>query len=201
MTQPNLLIANEQPPASTSPELSEWLSRKLRETNAALSNNRILDVSNSLVLFGFSLADQNPAGTDTPLQIEFGPASGTASDPVTKDALGKLYFNESGDYDIRIVLNCIRTTSGTSTIFIMYGMVNGVVAGLSGGVELDSQRETAQIRLTIPLTVNSGDTATLWFLKDSTGNANGLLRAFIPTLAGIPPLPSSFLQVIKRKTS
>ena len=52
----------------------------------------------TLVLDAASFNSQAPASLDIPIQVEFGPAQGTVSDPVMLSAAGAITFNEPGLY-------------------------------------------------------------------------------------------------------
>lgn len=72
--------------------------------------NPIIDASTS--------SDQEPTALDSPIDIHFGGAQGTAQDPAHIDANGVVNINESGAYIIEVRLNVGRlSNSGTAYIF------------------------------------------------------------------------------------
>ena len=90
------------------------------------------------VLSDFSVATQAPSGTDTPLQVEFGAASGGGSDPASLDASGNITINEAGNYELVVLLFADR--SGSNNYAELWGriLVNGSQVGLSVTIELDT---------------------------------------------------------------
>ena len=76
-------------------------------TTAALNPNNLIV---ERLVDGVSLAtSQEPVGTDAPLQLEFGAAVGTVSDPVMLAADGTLTINSTGTYRIKVSTAAGRT--------------------------------------------------------------------------------------------
>ena len=78
---------------------------KLREVLTQIADAPIYaaaGVKEVEVLRAASTATQAPSAVDTALQLTFGAAQGSASDPVMINAAGTVTFNTAGNYAIRI---------------------------------------------------------------------------------------------------
>lgn len=148
------------------------------------------------LLDGLSVAaSQEPSGTDTPLQIEFGPSQLTASDPVSITSAGVLTINEAGTYRIKVSTAVGRTGgAGTSDIYIR-AVVNGAGAGQSIRFKLTSSDVYIPFSDEAWLTLPAGTEIKYEILRDSSGNNSGGLFAGNPTLAGWADNPSAAIRV------
>jgi hypothetical protein len=129
------------------------------------------------VLNGFSTANQLPVGLDTPLQVAFGAAQFTSSDPVMIDAAGTVTFNQPGLY----LLNAYGTverkgSSGGSAVVLFRSLINDVQAGSTKGFELNTVDIIIPYEVTIPLQIDTvGTTLKFQIMRDSSGfDAGGL---------------------------
>jgi len=144
--------------------------------------NTLVDVGNlqyERVLTAFSTAtSQEPTGTDTPLQVEFGNAQGTVSDPVMIDNLGNVTFNEAGSYIIRVVLQYGRTGSASQADLHARGLINGVQNGNSVSASVDTAGVLIASAFTSNANVPTGAIFTYEIIRDSSGaNAGGLFSS------------------------
>ena len=125
------------------------LADKLIGTDVNDSNNTknflLSDVAaliNSATLFSLELSasstvDQTPSGLDVPLQVSFGPAQNSSSDPVMVDASGTVTFNETGLYLVNGYGNLERRgSSGGTTVTLFRFLLNGVQSSSTKGFEL-----------------------------------------------------------------
>ena len=106
------------------------------EDSDLTKNYRISDLSayigtqlklETLVLTNKSIANQEPSGLDTILQVEFGGAVGSATDPVMLDAAGNITFSTAGQYWINVFANFERQgSSGGVTTTGFRGLLNNV---------------------------------------------------------------------------
>lgn len=128
------------------------------------------------VLAAVDTTNQEPSGLDSPLQVTFGAAQGTASDPVMLDALGNITFNQGGLYLFNGYANFERQgSSGGVTVTLFRALINGVQAGPTKGVELSGTGIMFPYELTLPIQVSAGDVLTWEIMRDSSGiNAGGL---------------------------
>lgn len=128
------------------------------------------------VLAAVDTTNQEPSGLDSPLQVTFGAAQGTATDPVMLDALGNITFNQGGLYLFNGYANFERQgSSGGVAVTLFRALINGVQSGPTKGVELSGTGIMFPYELTLPIQVNAGDVLTWEILRDSSGvDAGGL---------------------------
>lgn len=149
------------------------------------------------VLAAVDTTNQEPSGLDSPLQVTFGAAQGTATDPVMLDALGNITFNEGGLYLFNGYANFERQgSSGGVAVTLFRALINGVQSGPTKGVELSGTGIMFPYELTLPIQVNAGDVLTWEILRDSSGvDAGGL---YIHTNSGPwSNVPSSDVNIYK----
>lgn len=128
------------------------------------------------VLAAVDTTNQEPSGLDSPLQVTFGAAQGTATDPVMLDALGSITFNQGGLYLFNGYANFERQgSSGGISVTLFRALINGVQSGPTKGVELSGTGIMFPYELTLPIQVSAGDVLTWEILRDSSGvDAGGL---------------------------
>ena len=133
-------------------------------------------------------ATQQPSSTGeaNQIQIEFGPAIGTGSDPVQLSALGALTINETGLYRVKVSLIYGRTGSAGVSELRFRALVNGVQAGQSIGVDIDNANSEVPYADEAWLELPAGVTITYEIMRDSDGNDSGGLFQPIIT-AGTAP--------------
>lgn len=138
---------------------------------------------------------QQPAGTDTPLQIEFGGAQLTPSDPVSLSSTGVLSINQAGTYRIKLSVAAGRTGgAGVSNLYFR-ALINGIQAGQSVHLKVDSSDIYVPYSDEAWLTVPAGVQITYEVIRDSTGNNSGGLFQSTPTAPGWASNPSAALRV------
>ena len=134
------------------------------------------NISIERLLDGLSLAtDQQPSGTGeaNSIQIEFGAAQGTVSDPVQIDASGLVTFNQSGLYRIKISATYGRIGGAGQSELRFRALVNGVQAGQTIGVELDNDKVIIPFADEAWLNIPAGVTIAYELMRDSSGNDSG----------------------------
>ncbi len=134
------------------------------------------------VLFAASLVDQEPLGVDQELQIEFGAAKNTGSDPVEISAAGAITFNQTGYYDISLSLTVGRTSSTGFAILIFRILIDAVQVSLAATAQLADDgniRTVSSSRITGNFT--AGQVLTLEMQRSSGGNNDGGLFAIEDT--------------------
>ena len=149
------------------------------------------------VLNASSTASQNPSGLNTALQVSFGPAQGTASDPVMIDAAGTVTFNQTGLYLVNGMGNIHRAGPSGIALLLFRGLVNGSQAGIIKGFELDTADVMMPYEITIPFSVSvAGTTFSFQIMRDSSGADDGGL---IPQVTAGPwdNIPSANMQIWK----
>lgn len=148
------------------------------------------------VLYGASLAaNQSPSATNTPIQVEFGPAQ-TLTD-VSLSVAGTITFNTAGYYLLDLFIRQGRATSvGTAILFerILY---NGAQVLGSNSASLDANVQVVPFSAAIPFLVNAGDTVQLQLVRDSAGANDGGLFRTVPTISGWTASPSASVGIYK----
>ena len=134
----------------------------------------LTQLSLTAVLTAVDTTDQFPDATDTPLQVTFGGAQKTASDPVMLSNNGDITFNQAGIYLFNGYANFERQGSnGGVSVILFRSLINGVQAGPTKGVELSATGIMIPYELTLPIQVNAGDVLTWQIMRDSSGSGGG----------------------------
>lgn len=151
----------------------------------------------TLVLSASDTNDQEPTSLDTPLQVTFGPAQNTASDPVSLDANGVITFNQAGLYLFTGYANFERQgSSGGISATLFRPLLNSVQADVTKMVELKEPGVSVPYEVSVPLTVSQGDTLTYEILRDSSGVDQGGLYAHINS-SSWDDIPSASIKIFK----
>lgn len=136
---------------------------------------------------GVSLAvSQEPTGTGiaNALNVEFGAAIGTGSDPVQLDVNGLVTFNTEGLYRVKIVFQFGRTgQSGNSEILFRF-LIDGVQLGRSVGAKLGNADDLQYIDIDNWFNVPQGTTLVTQIMRDDSGDDSGGLFRTLPTDEG-----------------
>lgn len=156
---------------------------------SSLSMERLVD--------GVSVAaTQNPTslGDAGAIGIEFGPAVGSASDPVNLLASGILQINEGGLYRIKIALQFGRVGGAGTSEMLFRVSVGGVQTGRSIAFKIDNADETKYFENDTWIVLPSNVEICFEVMRDSSGNNSGGLIQTIPT-GTWNTAPSSALRV------
>lgn len=133
------------------------------------------------VLRAASTAAQEPTAVDTPLQLTFGAAQGSASDPVMVNAAGLVTFNQAGNYAVRLKLQCGRTGATGASILLSRLLLNGAQLGSAAAVKMTSTDATTPTESRVVLNVSAGQTFAAQIMRDSAG----------PNFGGVYPLAAA----------
>lgn len=167
-------------------DISAYISSGIA-TNLAVTN----------VLNATDTHNQTPSGLDTPLQVTFGIAQGTGTDPVMVDVSGNITFNESGIYLFNGYSNFERQgSSGGNAVIAFRALLNGVQAGVTKMVELKDVGTGVPYDLTLPINATAGDVLTWEIMRDSSGVDQGGLYAHT-LLGGWSNVPSVSVSIYK----
>lgn len=154
-------------------------------------------ISLTSVLTAVDTTNQAPSSTDTLLQVKFGGAQKTASDPVMLDALGNITFNQAGIYLFNGYANFERQgSSGGVAVVLFRALINNIQVGPTKGVELSATGIMIPYELTLPIQVNAGDILTWEIMRDSSGNNDGGLYTHT-NLGGWSNVPSADVNIYK----
>jgi len=145
-----------------------------------------------------SLSNQVPSATDTPLQVEFGAAQ--TNPDVTLTVGGRITFVTSGLYAATTVYRCGRGGASAAARLIIAYKINGNWVGSITATLLDTSDEAVSVTQTGFWNMTAGDYVDVFIIRDSSGNNDGGLYSFNPTLAGVPDVPSAST-VIQKMTS
>lgn len=148
-----------------------------------------------LMFTGRSEVDQVPTGTDTPMQVSFGPAKGGVADPAQLSAAGAVTINEGGLFDFDILLAGGREgASGTSKLFARV-LVNGTQVGNSIHAKLPSATNAYPFVFNESIPLPTSAVVTIEFYRDSDGSNSGSLLTASPTLGDWAIASSAILTV------
>jgi len=123
------------------------------------------------------------------IQVKFGNATGTVSDPVMMDALGSITFNQTGTYFINAYASVDRLgANGGVAIFLYRLLLDGVQVGYPVALELDRTNISIPEIQAFPLTITTAGTVlTYEIAREGTVNAGGLYPYFTNTSWGNSP--------------
>lgn len=171
---------------------------KLREVVTQIADAPIYaaaGVKEVEVLRAASTATQAPSAVDTPLQVSFGAAQGSASDPVMINAAGTVTFNTAGNYAIRIKLQNGRTgATGTSILFSRI-LLNGAQIGSAAAVKMTQTDATTPSESRVVVNPTAGQTFQVQIMRDSAGSNFGGLYPQTATVTAWGVAPSALLVI------
>lgn len=141
-------------------------------------------------------ASQEPAGLDTPKQIEFGAAQFSASDPVMISAAGALTINKAGVYTIETTLQFGRTGSTGVSHLGFRALANGVQSGRTICAYISDADDLKPFEYASTLYLPAGVVLTYEIIRFTGGNnSGGLFRNGV--VAGWNADASAHLRVIR----
>lgn len=149
------------------------------------------------VLRAPSTVTQLPTALGTPLQLVFGGAQNTVSNPVMINAAGLVTFNTAGAYAVRIKLQCGRAGATGVVTLVSRILLGGVQYGSSAAVRLDNANTIIPSESRVVINATAGQTLAIQILRDSVDssiNAGGVY-AIQPATAGWTAAPAALLVV------
>lgn len=171
---------------------------KLREVTTQLADSMLYaaaGVKEVEVLRASSTVAQAPTAVDTALQLTFGAAQGTASDPVMINAAGLVTFNVAGNYAVRIKLQQGRTGSTGTSILLSRILLNGTQYGSPAAVKMENPNVIAVTESRVVLDVTAGATFSVQIMRDSSGNNSGGVVPQAATVTAWGTSPSTLLVI------
>ncbi|ELP9742227.1 hypothetical protein R2C28_004515 [Salmonella enterica] len=171
---------------------------KLREVTTQLADSMLYaaaGVKEVEVLRAPSTVAQAPTAVDTALQLTFGGAQGTASNPVMINAAGLVTFNAAGSYAVRIKLQAGRTGASGTSILLSRILVNGAQYGSPAATKLLSADVTIPIESRVAINVTAGQTMAVQIMRDSAGANFGGVYPQTATVAAWGVAPSALLVI------
>lgn len=171
---------------------------KLREVVTQIADAPIYaaaGVKEVEVLRAASTATQAPSAVDTPLQLSFGAAQGSASDPVMINAAGTVTFNTAGNYAVRIKLQNGRTGATGTSILLSRILLNGAQVGSTAAVKMTQTDATTPSESRVVLNPTAGQTFQVQIMRDSAGSNFGGVYPQTATVAAWGVAPSALLVI------
>lgn len=171
---------------------------KLREVTTQLADSMLYaaaGVKEVEVLRAPSTVVQAPTSVDTALQLTFGGAQGTASNPVMINAAGLVTFNTAGNYAVRIKLQAGRTGASGTSILLSRIRVNGAQYGSPAATKLVSADVTIPIESRVVINAIAGQTMDVQIMRDSAGTNFGGVYPQTATVAAWGVAPSALLVI------
>ncbi|AGF88247.1 hypothetical protein N275_gp46 [Salmonella phage FSL SP-031] len=171
---------------------------KLREVTTQLADSMLYaaaGVKEVEVLRASSTVAQAPTAVDSALQLTFGAAQGTASNPVMINAAGLVTFNVAGNYAVRIKLQQGRTGSTGTSILLSRILLNGTQYGFLAAVKMENPNVIAVTESRVVLDVTAGATFSVQIMRDSSGNNSGGVVPQAATVTAWGTAPSTLLVI------
>lgn len=147
------------------------------------------------VLRAASTATQAPTAVDTALQVSFGAAQGSASDPVMINAAGLVTFNQAGSYAVRVKLQCGRTGATGTSILLSRLVLGGAQLGSAACVKLTQTDATTPTDSRVVMSATAGQTFQVQIMRDSAGSNFGGVYPQTATVAAWGVAPSALLVI------
>jgi hypothetical protein len=147
------------------------------------------------VLRASSVATQTPTAVDTPLNVVFGAAQGSAANPVMINSAGLVTFNQAGNYAIRIKLQCGRTGATGISIILARVLLAGAPAGSISAVKISPTEAIFVIESRVVANPTAGQTFQVQIMRDSAGANFGGLYQQAATVAAWGTAPSALLVI------
>lgn len=170
----------------------------LREVTTQLADSMLYAAAGMKeveVLRSVSVVAQAPTAVDTPLQLAFGGASGSASDPVMINAAGLVTFNTAGNYAVRIKLQCGRTGATGTSILLSRLLLNGTQIGSTAAVKLTQTDATTPTESRVVVNATAGQTFAVQVMRDSAGSNFGGVYPQVAVVTAWGTAPSALLVI------
>lgn len=170
----------------------------LREVTTQLADSMLYAAAGMKeveVLRAPSTVAQAPSAVDTPLQLTFGAAQGSSSNPVMINAAGLVTFNVAGNYAARIKLQCGRTGATGTSILLSRVLLGGAQYGSPACVKLTQTDATTPTDSRVVINATAGQTLAIQIMRDSTGSNFGGVYPQVATVTAWGTAPSALLVI------
>lgn len=171
---------------------------KIREVTTQLADSMLYaaaGVKEVELLRAASTVTQAPSAVDTALQLTFGAAQKSATDPVMINSAGLVTFNTAGNYAVRIKLQNGRTgATGTSILFSRL-LVNGTQVGSAAAVKMTQTDATTPSESRVVVNATAGQTFVVQIMRDSAGSNFGGVYPQVATVTAWGTAPSALLVI------
>ncbi len=171
---------------------------KLREVTTQLADSMLYAAAGMKeveVLRAASTVAQAPTAVDTALQVSFGAAQGSSSDPVMINAAGLVTFNVAGNYAVRIKLQNGRTGATGTSILLSRILLNGAQVGSAAAVKMTQTDATTPSESRVVVNPTAGQTFQVQIMRDSAGSNFGGVYPQVATVTAWGTAPSALLVI------
>ena len=171
---------------------------KLREVTTQLADSMLYAAAGMKeveVLRAASTVAQAPSAVDTPLQLTFGAAQKSATDPVMINSAGLVTFNTAGNYAVRIKTQNGRTGASGTSILLMRILVNGTQYGSPAATRITATDSTVPTESRVVLNPTAGQTMAVQIMRDSAGSNFGGVYPQAATVTAWGSAPSTLLVI------
>lgn len=171
---------------------------KIREVTTQLADSMLYaaaGVKEVELLRAASTVTQAPSAVDTPLQLTFGAAQKSATDPVMINSAGLVTFNTAGNYAVRIKLQNGRTGSTGTSVLLSRILLNGAQVGSPASAKMTSSDVVVPTESRVVVNATAGQTFVVQIMRDSTGSNFGGVYPQVATVTAWGTAPSALLVV------
>lgn len=142
-----------------------------------------------------STVTQAPSALDTPLQVTFGAAQNSASNPVMLNASGVVTFNTAGTYIINLRLQYGRAAATGTSVLLSRFVSAGAQFGPTQAAKLIASDIVLASESRIIINAVAGQTIILQVMRDSSGTNFGGLYPQTVVASGWSAAPSAVIVV------
>jgi len=142
-------------------------------------------------------ADQQPTGTNTELQIEFGIAQNDGADKAMIDVNGTITFNVAGTYTVKFKTQYGRSGAAAASLLAFRWLVNDVMSGNALVAKVDDDVLLLPWEAELLVVATAGDTLKAEIIRDSGGHDSGGLFKTTLNASGWGDAPSASIAVKK----
>lgn len=171
---------------------------KLREVTTQLADSMLYAAAGMKeveVLRAPSTVVQAPTAVDTTLQVTFGGAQKSGTDPVMINAAGLVTFNNAGNYAVRVKLQCGRTGATGTSILLSRILLGGTQFGSAACVKLTQTDATTPTESRVVINATAGQTLAVQIMRDSAGSNFGGVYPQVATVTAWGTAPSALLVI------
>lgn len=170
----------------------------LREVHTQMADSALYaaaGVKEVELLRASSTVARAPTAVDTPLQLAFGAAQNSTSNPVMISAAGLVTFNTAGNYAVRIKLQNGRTGASGTSILLGRILLNGTQYGSPQAVKIVSSDQVTPTDSRVVVNATAGMTLAVQIMRDSSGTNYGGVYPQVAAVTAWGTAPSALLVV------
>lgn len=171
---------------------------KIREVTTQLADSMLYaaaGVKEVELLRAASAVTQAPSAVDTPLQLTFGAAQKSATDPVMINSTGLVTFNIAGNYAVRIKLQNGRTGSTGISVILSRILLNGVQVGSPASAKMTSSDVVVPTESRVVVNTTAGQAFIVQIMRDSAGSNFGGVYPQVAAVIAWGTAPSALLVI------